>query len=197
MEILLASGSEARRQMLAAAGIAVGLRRHGIDERAVEAPLRRNGAGGRAVADALAEAKALAVSAAEPGALVIGADQTLELDGRGFSKPANRAAARRQLLALSGRTHRLNSAFAVARAGRVLARRTVSPRMTMRELSPAEIDWYLDGAGAAALASVGAYQIEGLGIRLFRRVEGDYFAVLGLPLLPLLAALRRLGAVAP
>lgn len=197
MEILLASGSEVRRQMLAAAGIRAGLRGHGVDERAVEAPLRTGGAGDRAIASALAEAKALAVSRTEPDAVVIGADQTLELDGRAFTKPADRGAARRQLHALSGRTHRLHSAFAVAWQGRVAARRTSSPRLTMRDLSPAEIDWYLDAAGDAVLGSVGAYQVEGLGIRLFERIEGDYFAVLGLPLLPLIAVLRRLGAVTP
>jgi septum formation protein len=158
---------------------------------------RLKGATPRRVASALAVAKAANVSERLPGAIVIGADQTLDLDGRSLSKPADRAAAARQLGAMSGKTHALHSAFAIAQAGRVVARQTRSARLTMRTVGKAEIDSYLDAIGDAATASVGSYQLEGLGVRLFDRIDGDYFTILGLPMLPLLAALRRLGAVTP
>lgn len=179
--------------LLANAGVDVALRDHGVDERAVERGLPVFSA--RAVAVALAEAKAEAVSRREPDATVIGADQTLEFEGQSFAKPDGLAAARRQLVALSGQTHALHAAFAVVRNGRLLSRQVRSARLTMRDLTEADIDRYLDCVGPAALRSVGAYQIEGLGIGLFDRIQGDYFTILGLPMLPLLAVLRRLGMI--
>lgn len=194
--VILASASPSRRSLLEAAGLVVAIRPHGIDERALERTLGRT-ATPRSVALALAAAKAGAVSRGEPGALVIGADQTLDLDGHSLAKPADRAEAARQLRRLSGRAHTLHAAFALARDGRILARQARTARLAMRRLPAAEIEWYLDVVGAAALASVGGYQIEGLGIRLFERIEGDIFTILGLPLLPLLKALRGVGALSP
>jgi septum formation protein len=135
------------------------------------------------------------VARSVPGRLVLGADQTLARGNKRFSKPANRAAAAGQLRALRGRTHELHSALALVRDGAVLFDCVESARLTMRKISDRFIDDYLDMAGAAALASVGAYQLEGIGIHLFERVEGDYFTILGLPLLPLLAYLRQNGFV--
>ena len=129
----------------------------------------------------------------KPTDAVIGADQTLECEGKRFSKPASREEARAQIAALAGRTHALHSGLAGVRDGAVVWRHVETARLTMRALSAAEIDAYLDRAGDAALASVGAYQIEGVGIQLFERIEGDYFTILGLPLLPLLKWLREEG----
>ncbi len=134
--------------------------------------------------------KALAVSARQPGRFVVGADQTLALRRELFSKPAGRAQAAEQLRALAGGSHELHSAVAVARDGKILFERVSVARMTMRQLGEAEIDAYLDEAGEAVTTSVGAYQLEGLGVHLFERIEGDHFTILGLPLLPLLAFLR-------
>jgi septum formation protein len=133
----------------------------------------------------------------QPGKFVIGADQTLALGMRLFSKPADRAQAAGQLRALAGRSHELHSAVAVARNGKILFETVTIARMTMRQLGEAEIDAYLDQAGEAVTSSVGAYQLEGPGVHLFERIEGDHFTILGLPLLPLLAFLRsaRLLAV--
>ena len=128
-----------------------------------------------------------------PGALVVGADQTLDLNGERLTKPADMEAARRQLLALSGRTHRLHSAVACARDGEILWQHSETVQLTMRSFLPAAVGRYLALAGEKALSSVGTYQIEGPGIRLFKRIEGDYFAILGLPLLPLLDVLRAEG----
>ena len=192
--ILLASGSAVRRQLLANAGVAVETRDHGIDERAVEKAIGADEAASR-VALALAKAKALAVSLRETEAIVIGADQTLEIDGETLSKPGDMRSARRQIEKLSGRTHVLHSAFAVAEGGRLLVRGVKTARMTMRALEPKEIERYLREAGPTVASSVGAYQLEGPGIRLFERISGDYFTILGLPLLPLLANLRRIGAI--
>ena len=160
-----------------------------IDERAVEAKagVARCGRGGRL----LARAKADAVAATRPGQLVLGADQTLARGATRFSKPANRAAAAEQLRALRGRTHELHSALALVRDGAVLFDCVDTARLTMRDFSDRFLDDYLDMAGDAALSSVGGYQLEGIGIHLFERVEGDYFTILGLPLLPLLAFLRQ------
>jgi septum formation protein len=194
--ILLASQSAARIALLDSAGIAFTAVPSSVDERAVEAPLLAGGAAPDAIALALAEAKALAVSRTHPGALVIGADQTLNLDGNRWTKPATIAIAREQLARLSGRTHRLHSGVAVARAGIVRWGHVESVSLTMRPLTASAIDAYLAAAGGAALESVGTYQIEGLGIRLFERVDGDTPTILGLPLLPLLAYLREEGALA-
>ena len=142
------------------------------------------------IAALLARAKALSVSSRQPGKYVIGADQTLALGGRLFSKPTGRAQAAEQLRALAGRSHELHSAVAVVRDGKILFEAVAIAGMTMRRLGDAEIDVYLDQAGEAVTSSVGAYQLEGLGVHLFERIEGDYFTILGLPLLPLLAFLR-------
>ncbi len=193
MTLILASSSPTRRRLLERAGIAVDAVHPDLDERAIEAPLLAAGAVGDVVALALAEAKALAVSRRRPGALVIGGDQTLRVDGEALHKPADLDAARDQLRRLSGRIHLLHTAIAIAREGAVLWRHAEAPALAMRHLDDAAIDRYLAEAGMAATASVGGYQIEGPGIRLFERIDGDYFAVLGLPLLPLLRGLRELG----
>ena len=195
MTLVLASGSAARKALLAAAGVPFTAEPAAIDERALEIPLLAGGASPADIATALAEAKAVAVSREETGALVVGADQTLDLDGRRWTKPASAAEAREQLAMLSGREHRLHSAVAVARGGRVIWLHADSASLTMRALSPTAIDAYLAEAGDAALGSVGGYQVEGPGIRLFERIDGDYFTILGLPLLPLLAYLRAEGEI--
>ncbi len=149
-----------------------------------------------AAARLLARAKASAVSARKPGQLVLGADQTLARANERFSKPADRAAAAEQLRRLRGTSHELHSAIALVRDGEVLFEYIDSARLTMRALSDDFIAIYLNAAGSAASASVGGYQLEGIGVHLFERVEGDYFTILGLPLLPLLAFLRQNGWVA-
>ncbi|KPH75086.1 Maf family protein [Bosea vaviloviae] len=194
--LLLASGSATRRDMLLAAGMPVEIVKPEIDERTVEAPLIAADAAPEAVAAALACAKALAISQARPGRLVLGADQTLTCEGEAFHKPATRMAAADQIAALSGRTHELHSAFVIARDGATVAEGVAVARLTMRALSPGFIISYLDAAGDAALSSVGGYQVEGLGAQLFERIEGDHFTILGLPLLAVLAALRDLGQLA-
>lgn len=195
--LVLASASRARAALLRAAGVAFAVAPADVDEEALRARLARAGeADADAVALALATAKAEAVSARHGEALVVGADQILTLDGEIFAKPAGRKAARAQLERLRGRTHTLHSAFACVRAGRPLARHCARAELTMRPFSDAFLDAYLDRVGASALASVGAYQLEGPGVQLFERVAGDYFAILGLPLLELLAVLRREGALA-
>jgi len=193
--IVLASRSATRIAMLRNAGVAFEAVSSAVDERAVEAGLVAAGASAGAVALALAEAKARA-AAAEEDALVIGADQTLEAGGERWHKPADLGEARRQIAALSGRSHKLHSAVVGLRPGHLPWRYLATATLTMRALSPDEIEAYLDRAGAAATASVGAYQIEGPGIQLFETIEGDYFTILGLPLLPLLKWLRHAGALA-
>jgi septum formation protein len=190
--LLLASTSETRRRLLESAGLSVDTGVPDIDERAIE----DRGADAADTARRLAAEKALAVSRLRPGRLVLGADQTLACDGRLFHKPANRAAAREQLLYLSGRTHVLHSAFALAEAGTVVQEGCDEARMTMRALAGGAIDNYLESAGDAALRSVGCYQVEGLGIHLFERIDGEQSTILGLPLIPLLAVLRSRGLLA-
>ena len=182
-------------RLLEAAGIAFATVASSVNERATEAPLMMRGASPAEVAAALADAKAMDVSTRERDALVIGADQTLDCDGVRWTKPANVTEARAQLARLADRTHRLHSSVAVARDSAVIWRHAASASLAMRALTASEIDAYLAEVGEAALASVGAYQIEGPGIRLFERIEGDYFAILGLPLLPLLLYLRGEGAI--
>jgi len=197
MTLILASTSAARIGLLRQAGLdfeAVGA---DVDERALEAPLLAGGASPSDVALALAEAKALAVSARFPEALVIGGDQVLDLDGERFVKPDGREAAKRQLGKLAGRTHRLRSGIALAEGNSIVWRHLSTAALSMRPLDEAALDRYLDRAGAAVTRSVGAYQLEGVGIQLFETIEGDYFTILGLPLLPLLAALRARGFVLP
>ncbi|RWK33522.1 Maf-like protein [Mesorhizobium sp.] len=194
-KIILASGSPFRKALLVNAGVPVEAVPAEVDERALEAPLKDSGISPEDVALVLAEAKATEVSERKPGALVLGCDQTLSLGDEVFHKPADMEAARRHLLALSGKTHQLNSAVVLARDGAVLWRHVGVASLTMRKLDPAFIGRHLARVGANALSSVGAYQIEGEGIQLFERVEGDYFTIVGLPLLPVLAKLRELGAI--
>ncbi len=194
-KLILASGSPFRLAMLKNAGIAVEAVPANVDERALEAPLKDSGASPEDVATILAEAKATEVSERLPGALVLGCDQTLSLGDEVFHKPADMEGARRHLLALSGKTHQLNSAAVLVRNGAVLWRHVGVANLTMRKLDPAFIGRHLARVGAKALSSVGAYQIEGEGIQLFEKVEGDHFTIVGLPLLPLLTELRSLGAI--
>lgn len=189
--LVLASQSRARQTLLGNAGLAFRAVPADIDERAIQQQSGLLNPG--EIAALLAQEKALFVSAKVPEGYVIGADQTLALGQRLFSKPAGRAQAAEQLRALAGQTHELHSAVSVARGGRILFCDVSVARMTMRRLSGEEIRAYLDAAGEAVTTSVGAYQLEGLGVHLFERVEGDHFTVLGLPLLPLLAFLRGQG----
>jgi len=193
-ELLLASASPFRRRMLEAAGVPFRVVPAEVDESA----LKRSLAGKVApegLAEALAAAKAEAVSAKFPADLVIGADQVLALGDETFGKPHDLIAARAQLERLRGRTHRLLSAVALARGGRVVWSKVDTASLTVRELSAAFLDEYLARCGERLLGIAGAYEIEGLGIQLFDRVEGDYFTIVGLPLLPLLAELRARGMV--
>jgi nucleoside triphosphate pyrophosphatase len=186
--LILASQSRARQMLLANAGIVFEAVPADIDERSLQQGSGLSAPGD--IAAFLAREKALWVSARRREQFVVGADQTLALGKRLFSKPAGRAGASEQLRALAGRSHELHSAVAVARAGKILFESTTVARMTMRPLSEPAIDGYLDAVGEAVTSSVGAYQLEGLGIHLFERIEGDHFTILGLPLLPLLAFLR-------
>jgi septum formation protein len=193
--LLLASRSAARRALLQASGIPIELHPADLDERAVETD--NASAPPDTIAALLARAKASFVAGQRPGRLVLGADQTLALGAKLFAKPADRTAARSQLRALSGRTHELHSAIAFVQDSNVLFEHVGTAQLTMRSLSDRFLDLYLDAAGGAATASVGAYQIEGPGIQLFERVDGDYFTVLGLPLLAALDFLRRRGCLIP
>jgi septum formation protein len=186
--LVLASQSPTRQALLANAGIDFEAVAAEIDERAVQQASGLSAPGD--IAALLAREKALSVSSRQPGKYVIGADQTLAQGERLFSKPAGRSQAAEQLCALAGRIHQLHSAVAVARDGTILFEAVAIAAMTMRRLGEAEIDVYLDQAGEAVTSSVGAYQLEGLGVHLFERIEGDHFTILGLPLLPLLGFLR-------
>lgn len=194
-ELILASSSSTRQRLLRAAGVAFSTEAAAVDETAVLESLAAAKVRGRDAADLLAELKALKVSGRRAGVFVIGADQVLTCDGRFFSKPETVAAARAQLLQLSGKTHVLSSAVCVARDGAIVWRDVQEARLTMRALSDAFLDVYLAQAGADILGSVGAYHVEGLGIQLFSRIDGDTFTILGLPLLPLLDFLRTHGMV--
>ncbi len=194
-KIILASASMHRKTMLEAVGVNVDTVPSSIDERAVEQALGTEARDGEVLATVLAEAKAVDVSERFPDTPVIGCDQTLTLDGNIFHKAADMDEARRNLLHLAGRTHHLNSAVSLALAGKTQWRHTSIARMTMRNFDAAYAGRYLANAGNAVLTSVGVYQIEGLGINLFERVEGDFFAIVGLPLLPLLAELRNRGHI--
>jgi septum formation protein len=192
--LVLASRSSSRRAMLEAASIPLEIRIADVDERAVE-----QAAGIRAPAEAavlLAAEKAKAVGRLMPGRIVVGADQTLALGNRRLNKPADIAAARDQLAMLAGRTHDLHAAVAVVQGDKVLFDAFDTASLTLRPLSGAFVERYLDAAGSAVLSSVGAYQLEKTGIHLFERIEGNYFTILGLPLLPLLDFLRRHGSLA-
>ena len=193
--IVLASGSPYRAKMLRDAGLEVEAIPADIDERAAEAPLLEADLDPQDVASILAEAKALDVSTRRPDALVVGADQTLAVGDERLHKPKDMEEARRRLLALSGRTHHLHSAVVLAERGEAVWRHVSMARMTMRDLDPAFVGRHLAAVGEAALTSVGAYQIEGPGVQLFERIEGDLFTIIGLPLLPLLAELRSREAI--
>jgi septum formation protein len=189
--LILASQSRARQTLLANAGISFVAIPADIDERSVQ-----NNSGLTApgeIAGLLAREKACFVSSKNPGRYVVGADQTLALGDRLFSKPAGRAQAADQLRLLAGHTHELHSAVAVARDGKIVFSDVSVARMAMRRLGESEIGAYLDQAGQAVTTSVGAYQLEGLGVHLFEHIEGDHFTILGLPLLPLLAFMRGEG----
>ena len=193
--LLLASTSTVRRSLLEAAGIPVEVESSGLDERALEASA---GAGLEpgALGLLLACEKALAVSRRRPERLVIGADQVLEADGRTWPKPSSAPDACAQLARLAGRTHLLHSAVAIAQDGRVLHQVVEAAQLTLRDLGPAAIATYVAAAGEAVTRSAGGYEVEGLGIHLFSRVEGEHSTILGLPLLPTLTALRGLGLLA-
>jgi septum formation protein len=193
--LLLASARRVRQALLRNAGIAPEVCPAAIDERAVEAasPSRDPAA----VAALLAREKARAVERRHPGRLVLGGDQVLAFSSRCLAKPVDRMAARAQLDALRGQTHELVSAVALVRDGSILFEHVDVARLTMRWFSEQFLDGYLDAVGDASTESVGAYQLEGLGVQLFDRVEGDYFTVLGLPLMPVLSFLRRQGYLLP
>lgn len=195
--IVLASGSETRRRMLESAGITFDVVTASVDEDEIQSRLLDEeptiSHGG--IAAGLARAKALSVARHHPEALVIGADQILSFGREIYSKPRSRAEAALMLLALRGRTHELISSVAVARSDTVVFEASATTMMTMRSFSQSFLETYLDAEGDALLLSAGAYRIEGLGAQLFDRIEGDFFNILGLPLLPLLAELRRQGAL--
>jgi len=192
--VTLASTSFTRRALLKGAGVAFEAVSPGVDEDAAKASLIAEGASPRDIADTLAELKAVRASMRRPG-LVIGADQTLDLDGQLIDKAGSMAEARERLLALSGRTHVLHAALVIARDGSPIWREVRSVRLSMRRFSEAFLDGYLAREGEELLGSVGCYRLEGEGVQLFDKIDGDYFAVLGLPLLGLLEFLRLHGVL--
>ena len=193
-KVVLASTSASRAAVLRGAGVDFEAVAPGVDEDNAKAALLGEGAGPREVADALAELKALRVSERREG-LVIGADQTLDLDGVLFDKAADLDEARERLLAMRGRMHRLHAGVVVARDGQPIWREVQTSSLWMRPFSDAFLEDYLEREGVAALSSVGCYRLEGLGAQLFSRIDGDYFAILGMPLLGLLDLLRLHGAL--
>jgi len=189
--LILASKSPTRKTLLDNAGLRFSVQGAPIDEREIESRLLTEHANRAGLARELAEAKALAVSAQHLGAVVIGADQTLDFRGKGFHKPENRAEAAERLMEMAGTSHQLHSGVALARDGALLWSAVESATLTFRQFSRQTLDAVLDLEGDAILASVAGYRLEGPSIRLFESVEGDYFTILGLPLLPLLAALEQ------
>lgn len=198
MRLILASESRARREMLSAAGLEFEAMASGVDERAARAAMAATGDAVDAVsiAQQLAGAKAEAVSRVHPDALVIGGDQVLALGKEVFEKPAGIEAARKSLMRLRGREHALHSAVTLAEKGRVVWRHVQSARLVMRPFSDAFLDDYLATVGPRVLGVVGAYELEGRGVQLFERIEGDYFTILGMPLLVLIEQLRRREVIA-
>jgi septum formation protein len=195
-EVVLASASRSRLELLRRAGLHLRAEPARVDESEVKTSLRAEQADAAAAAETLAELKASRVSLRAPGALVIGADQILDCEGRWFDKPPDRAAAVAHLRALGGKTHALATAVCVVRDGVRIWHHREAPRLTMRPLDEVYIESYLDAAGPAVLETVGAYRLEDLGAQLFTKVSGDYFTILGLPLLPLLGFLREHGVPA-
>jgi nucleoside triphosphate pyrophosphatase len=193
--LILASGSAVRARLLSEAGVAFGRVVAAIDEDELKTTLKAEGATATMAAETLAELKAQRVSRRHPDALVIGADQILECDGQWFDKPADLTAARASLVKLRGRSHVLRAAVSVVRGGDRLWHHNEHATLLMRNFGDGFLDAYLAAVGDAVLTSVGAYQLEGLGAQLFARIDGDYFTVLGLPLLPLLDFLRNHGVV--
>ncbi len=196
MPIVLASASKVRRALLEAAGLDILVDPAVVDEAAVKDSYAGEGAGPGEIAEALAELKARRISPRHPGLIVLGADQILDCEGQRFDKPEGLTGARAQLQTLSGRRHRLISSLVAMRDGQRLWHHTGEAVLTMRKFSDGFLEGYLAAAGPGVLESVGAYQLEGLGAQLFTRIEGDYFTVLGLPLLPLLDFLRLQGELA-
>ena len=194
-DIILASSSRHRAQLLENAGIVFAQIPSTLDERSIEAPLPEADVEPEDRAEILAEAKAIDVSERHPGQVVIGCDQILSLDGEVLHKPVDMEDAQRRLLALQGRTHMLHSAVVLVRDGETLWRHVSPCAMTMRVMDPGFIGRHLADVGKAALTSVGAYQIEGRGVQLFDAMEGDLFSIVGLPLLPLLDRLRSMDIV--
>lgn len=193
--VVLASASPTRAALLRGAGIPIQVDAAAIDEAEVKASLLAAKAAPSTVAETLAELKAQRTARRHAGRLVIGADQVLECDGTLFDKPPDLAAARVQLLALRGRRHRLVSAVVLVRDGQRLWHHVDHAELRMRDFSMDFLEHYLDSAGGAVLSSVGAYQLEGMGAQLFAGIDGDYFTILGLPLLPLLDILREQGVL--
>jgi septum formation protein len=195
-QLILASASKTRARLLEAAGLAFSIELPGLDEATMRLALcGEQSLAPHDVAEVLARAKAEAVSDLAKDAYVVGADQILAFGDEILSKPENMEAARRQLFDLKGKSHTLHTAVAVATGGETIWAQTESATLAMRELSPVFVGRYLAAVGDEVLRSVGAYQIEGIGIQLFEKIDGDYFSILGLPLLPLLGTLRREGVI--
>ncbi|WP_416407806.1 Maf-like protein [Agrobacterium rosae] len=194
-DLILASSSASRQMLMRNAGLSFSVQPADIDERAVDARLEKEGATPDRIAVELAKAKALAVSAVNPNAIVLGCDQTMSLADRIYHKPKDMTEAHANLMSLSGKTHRLNCGAALARNGEIIWDVVTIADMTVRELDAPFVDRHLERVGTKVLSSVGAYQLEGEGIQLFTAIEGDYFTILGLPLLPLLTKLRELGLI--
>ena len=189
--LILASASTARADMLRAAGVAIEIIPARVDESELKLSLKQQGADPETAAIALAELKAIQVSRGRPGRRVLGADQMLDCEGAWFDKPEDRTAAKAQLQTLRDKAHRLTSAAVLARDGQRIWHHAATAKLTMRGFTDAFLDLYLDQAGDAVLSSVGAYQLEGLGAQMFRKIDGDFFTILGLPLLAVLDILRE------